>query len=260
MSTVKLNINEFTICLHCGCDQKIVDYQMESLKPLEKLYKIHWNNRIDRHPGAYDSYSELVNEAVVTSPTEFVILINDRAHPKPHEVMHILYLLENGYAAATKWSVAFMGLSKELFRKIGFWDERYFGGGYEDDEFVIKLRLNDLAYYESEEAQYDMNWQTQLRPSGGEKCARSQPHFMNKWRHTSTELRQVIPDEVYTKYDLGAARPDISSTWQPWSYSRIGIMYAERMITHGGGPTRTYHFRAPNGYEYRTVASDFLQK
>lgn len=253
-------ITEFTICLHCGCDQKIVDYQMESLKPLEKLYKIHWNNRIDRHPGAYDSYSELINEAVSTSPTEYVILINDRVHPKPHELMHIIDLLENGYAAATKYSVAFMGLSKELFRKIGFWDERYFGGGFEDDEFVIKLRLNDLAYYESEEGTYDMNWQTQLRPSGGERCARSQPHFMNKWRHSDTEIRQVMADENYSKYDLGPNRKDISDNWKSWRHSRIGVMFWERMVYNNGGESRTHHFMRPNGQEYRRITSEFMVK
>ena len=42
---------------------------------------------------------------------------------------HMLELLENGYAAVTKYSVGFMAFSKELIRKIGWWDERYYGGG-----------------------------------------------------------------------------------------------------------------------------------
>lgn len=253
-------IKEITICLHCGVSREIVNYQMSLLKPLEEEFKVHWNNRIDRHPASYDSYSELINESVCTSPTEFVILINDRCHPQPQEVKHIIELLENGYVAATKYSVGFIGLSKQLFRKIGFWDERYYGGGFEDDDFVLRLRLNNLAYYESEEAHYDMNWQSNLRAPGGEKCARSEPHFYAKWRHTPTEIRQVIPEETYEKYSLGPSRDDISDSWKNWSESKIGIFFRERMIYNNGGPSRTYHFRLENGLEYRKVCSEFIKK
>lgn len=250
-------IKEITICLHCGTSIDIVNHQMNLLKPLENEYKIYWNNRIDRHPGAYDSYSELINESVVTSPTEFVILINDRCHPQPHEAKHIIELLENGYAAATKYSVGFLGLSKELFRKIGFWDERYYGGGFEDDDFVLRLRLNNLAYYESEESNYDMNWQSNLRAEGGEKCVRSEPHFFAKWSHSPFEIRQVISDETYDKYNLGDQRTDISSSWKKWEDSKIGIFFRERMMYNNGGPSRTYHFRKENGFEFRKVSSNF---
>lgn len=254
-----IKIDEITICLHCGCNQELVDYQMNLLKPLEEHYKVHWNNRIDRHPGSYDSYSELINDSVLTSPTEFVILINDRCHPMPHEAIHIIQLLEEGYASATKYSVGFLGLSKELFRKIGYWDERYYGGGFEDDEFVLKLRLHDLAYYESEEGKYDMNWQSQLRPVGGQATAKSQPHFMSKWKHTPNEIRQVMEDEHYHKYDgkLGQDRTDISENWKKWNDSKIGIFFKERMLRNNGGPSRTYHFRNEDGTEFRKVTSDF---
>jgi hypothetical protein len=69
----KLNINEFTICLHCGCNRELVDNQIKDLKPLESTYKVHWNNRIDRYPKMYPTYSQLINHSVVTSPTEWVI-------------------------------------------------------------------------------------------------------------------------------------------------------------------------------------------
>ena len=79
-------IKEFTICLHCGCSRDVTNAQMEALKPLEDKYKVHWNNRIDRHPEIYESYSELINDSVATSPSEWVILINDRTNPKVEEV------------------------------------------------------------------------------------------------------------------------------------------------------------------------------
>ena len=68
-------MDSVTICLHCGCNKEIVYSQMEALESLEDKYEVHWNNRIDRYPYAYPSYSELINHSVATSPSEYIILI-----------------------------------------------------------------------------------------------------------------------------------------------------------------------------------------
>jgi hypothetical protein len=251
-------MKEITICLHCGSSWDVVNRQKEALKPLEEKYKIHWNLRIERNPGSYDSYSELVNDAISSSPTEIMVFLNDRVMPKVQDVEHMLWLLDNGYAAASKWSVAYIAYTKELIREIGWWDERYIGGGFEDDDFVLKLRLHNLAYYESEEGEYDQSWKSPLRPDGGDKCAKSEPWFRQKWRYSTEEVRRVLPDENYEKYagSLGERNPEIKDGWKDWNHSKIGIMFAERMITHRGGESRTHHFRLPNGYEFRSVTSD----
>ncbi len=251
-------IKEITICLHCGVSRDIVNNQMELLKPLENEIKVIWNNRIDRHPGSYDSYSELINDCISTSKTEYIIFINDRTHPQVHEVKHILELLESGYAAATKYSVGFMGFSKELIREIGWWDERYYGGGFEDDDFVLRLRLADLAYYESLEGKYDMNWQSNLRPVGGERCSKSEPHFRKKWSDRTDEIIRVIPEEKYDKYNniLGNRNIEISKNWKKWSDSNIGVFFKERQITNFAGPSRTYHFRDENGTEFKKITTE----
>ena len=121
---VQLKITKFAICLHCGCNEEIVNSQMKALNPLEERYEIYWNNRIDRHPEVYTSYSELINDSVATSPTEWVILINDRTNPTIEEVEKLLNLLENGFSCVLLYNVGFMGFSKELIRKIGWWDQR----------------------------------------------------------------------------------------------------------------------------------------
>jgi len=251
-------MKEITICLHCGNSWDVVKNQMKILQPLEQKYKIFWNLRIERHPEAYGSYAEMVNDAIATSNTEIMVFLNDRVLPKISEVEYMLDLLDQGYAAATQYSVGFIAYTKQLIRTIGWWDERYIGGGFEDDDFVLKFRLYDLAYYESEEGDYDQSWKSPLRPDGGEKCAKSEPWFKTKWQVSENEIRRVIPDEKYEKYEgkLGEENLEIKKTWKDWSYSKIGIMFAERMITHRGGESRTHHFRYPNGYEFRKVVSD----
>lgn len=245
-------IEEFTICLHCGANKEIVARQMELLAPLNHFFKVHWNNRIDRHPESYDSYSQMVNEAVVTSPTEYIILMNDRTVPKPREVLHILHLLQSGYAAATKYSVAFMGISKELFRTLGWWDQRFIGGGYEDDDFVLRLRMANLAYYESLEAEYDKSWKSPLRPDGGDACALSEPFFNRKWSQEDEQIVKVLPEEPYPEYDrlIGPRQPQIRNSWLDWSHSVIGVNF---YVRDHDGPSRTYWFRTREGVEFRRV-------
>ena len=251
-----MEIKEFTICLHCGCSLDVVNNQMNALKSLEEKYKIYWNNRIDRHPYSYNSYAELINDSVVSSPTEFVILINDRTKPKAEEVEHMIELLENGFTAVTKYSVGFMGFSKQLIRKIGWWDERFYGGGYEDDDFVLRLKLANLAYYESEEAEYDQSWKSQLFPQDGARCSKSEPWFKSKWMITNDSVIRVIPEENYGKYNLGESNIEIEQSWKDWSQSKIGIMFDYRKIHNNGGESRTHHF-LKNDYktEYRSVKS-----
>ena len=81
-----VKLEEFTICLHCH-EQHSVDQQMELLKPLEDEYNVHWNNRITRFPGKYPSYSNMLNHSIVTSPTEFIIMVNPRSVPKADEAL-----------------------------------------------------------------------------------------------------------------------------------------------------------------------------
>tara|TARA_A100001515_G_scaffold144733_1_gene149755 strand:- start:554 stop:1351 length:798 start_codon:yes stop_codon:yes gene_type:complete len=246
---------DITICLHNGFDRNIVDKQMSLLEPLKNEFNIHWNNRIDRHPETYETYSEMINEAVCTSPTETVILISDKSIPTVKEVLFMLQMLDRGFAAVSLCSVRFMGVTKELFRKVGWWDQRFIGGGYEDDDFILRLRLANLAYFESLSSEYDVSIQSPLQVDG-HGCALSEPHFRKKWIETASEIRKVIPEESYPKWDsmIGNSRPDISSRWLDWSHTIAGIDYGRKS---SDADSRTYHF-ALDDYktEYRTVASD----
>tara|TARA_R110000737_G_scaffold46137_1_gene66166 strand:+ start:197 stop:1012 length:816 start_codon:yes stop_codon:yes gene_type:complete len=229
-----METKEITLCCNCGWDRETVDKQMELLKPLDEVLDIHWNNRIDRHPDTYPSFSEMINDSITSSPTEIVIWLNDRVTPKPEDVIHIVELLESGFAAASKYSAAFFGATKELYRTIGWWDQRFYGGGWEDDDFVIRLRLANLAYYESQESEYlearilnQPEKITPLSPKDGANGAKSFPHFNKKWRQLESGITKVLPEESYPEYDklAGPKREDISSKWLGWHDSILGVDY-----------------------------------
>lgn len=198
---------------------------MEALEPLEDKYEVHWNNRIDRHPYAYPSYSELINHSVATSPSEYIILINDRCSPKADEAEKILNHLKEGYACSLLYNVGFMGFTKELVRQIGWWDQRFINGGWEDRDWVMRIAKANLALYESQEAEYSYDWKSPLQTN--DRCALSRPHFDKKWAFTQNEIIQNLSEEEYPNWDasLGEARLDIRNSWKKWSDSTLGIGY-----------------------------------
>lgn len=228
-------IKKFTICLHCGCSQDIVDAQMDALSPLSLKYNITWNNRIDRNPGMYESYSELINHSVATTDDEWIILINDRTYPTVDEVEKMLYLLENGYACVLLYAVGFMGFSKELIRKIGWWDQRFTYGGWEDRDWVYRIKKANYALYESIESTYDYSWKSPLNVPG---AVLSSQFWEEKYATSSEVVHQKLDEEIYPEWDktLGEGREDISSSWMSWNYSQLNIMYDPK-YRPGCGPS-----------------------
>lgn len=219
-----VSIKEFTICLHCGCNRELVDNQIKALKPLESSYKVHWNNRIDRYPKMYPTYSQLINHSIVTSPTEWVILINDRCSPKPHEIKKMIYLLENGFGCVLFYGVGFMGFSKELVRQIGWWDERFIQG-WEDRDWVWRMQINNIALYESCEAEYDYSWRSPLNHPAG-KCR--EEHLNAKYNFNTSGVVYInLPEETYQHWDLflGDQKPEIKNSWNSWNDSVLGFGY-----------------------------------
>jgi hypothetical protein len=250
--------NDITICLYAGEGrEKIVEKHTELLKPLQDHFNVNWNNRIDRHTGTYDSYSQLVNESIVTSPTERILLVSDRCIPTAEEALTAFNILEQGYALAGLWGIAYMAVTKELFRKVGWFDERFLGGGYEDDDFTLRMKLANVALYESIISNYDFSWRPP-RKDGHAACAASEPHFNRKWRQMPDYIARVLPEENYPHYDkaVGPARPDISGNWLLSKQSKYGVDYDNiKKRLQGAGPSRSKWFMINCETEYRKVLS-----
>jgi len=182
----------------------------------------------------YKSYSELINHSVATSKTEWVILINDRTHPTVEEVEKMIGLLQNGFACVLLYNVGFMGFSKELIRNIGWWDQRFTYGGWEDRDWVWRIKKADLALYESQEGTYDMSWKSPLNVPG----AILSGQFWGKKYYTSHAdiVYQKLPEEKYPQWDqmLGVPRNDIKESWNNWDKSKLNIMYDPRVRPGSG--------------------------
>jgi hypothetical protein len=158
----------------------------------------------------YPSFSKLINECVVESPTETIIICNDKARPKKE------HLLEQGYGFAGLYAWGFFGLKKELFRNIGFMDERFVGGNYEDSDYLRRMMEGNIAMYNSFEIDY-------IFMNSGWDISNTKTHFDKKWEHGDLPgnkyVKRLLPEEVYN-YHIGKKT---NIKFLPWSESFFSI-------------------------------------
>ena len=165
------------------------------------------------------SFSRLVNLCVANCPTEIVVMMSDKVLPKAEHVNKVITLLEKGYGFVGLYRFAFFAFKKELFRQIGPMDERFVGGGYEDDDFYIRLKEANIAMYVTEELEYK-------KASSSWDQSTTVNHFIAKWipnhdpsiklKHNIVSRR--IPEPNHT-YNFGPAVPTAFLSWGEHTYA-----------------------------------------
>ena len=153
------------------------------------------------------SFSKLVNSCVAAAPTEIVLLMSDKVLPTQQDVQRLVELLDQGYAMVALYRLAFFGFKKQLLRNIGMFDERFVGGGYEDDDLYLRLKEANLGVYITQEVAY-------TKSSSTWNYSLSRGHFLEKWGDIAQlgYSKRTISEDQY-KYELGAPVPADFLTW-----------------------------------------------
>lgn len=188
----------------------IISHRPERIQPI--IDSLHPEEVYHFDGSGYKSFSSLVNSCIANCPTEIVIIMSDKVLPTSEHVKKTLDLINDGYAFVALYRFAFFGFKKELIRRIGFMDERYIGGGFEDDDFYIRLREANLSIYATEEIPYERMHSTW-------SIVDMNQHFISKWGDVKENnfIHRSTLEENYS-YDLG---PSVDTTFRPWNDSII---------------------------------------
>lgn len=192
-------------CYHISKNPDIYDTIKKSLAPEEV-------NFFDG--SGYQSFSKLVNKCTEHCPTEIVIMMSDKTRPTHLDVKKVLQLISQGYAFVALYRFAFFGYKKELFRQIGCMDERFVGGGWEDNDFYIRLKEANLAAYITEEITYLPGSSSWEQPPNNEK-------FYQKWRSIENNTFPSVEradKNLHDEYDLGN---NVETNFNQWKDSYI---------------------------------------
>jgi hypothetical protein len=139
------------------------------------------------------SCSAVWNRAVIDCPAETVIICNEKARPEREHIDRTLSLLAEGHALVGLYRFGFFGFHKDLIRCIGWFDERYLGGWYEDCDCIYRLCEADVSYWEEESVPY-----IQMPSSWHHDDAHA--HWKAKWVWSDGWIR-LLGEEPQPEYD-----------------------------------------------------------
>lgn len=204
---IKNNSNpDYMVYLYSNKPEKF-NSRRESIKP-EIL--THFNG------ANIGNFSRIINKCIEQCPTETMVLISDKIMPRPHQVQKILTALDLGYAFASSYRFGFYGFKKELFRRIGMFDERFTPGGHEDLDFFVRLKEANLAVYMVDDADYSYG-------TSSWSAEESRKHWYAKWHEHGDSALERLLDEDSHNYNLGDSVPTKFLDYS-WSY----IKYSHR--------------------------------
>lgn len=158
----------------------------------------------------YPSYSKIMNDVIEVCPTELLIVCNDKGRPKPKHVEKVIKLIKKGFGMVWLHPFGFGGFYKDVIRQIGFYDERFTDGNYEDCDMYRRLKESNIAIYE----QFEIKW---LKKRSSWVSEKSKEHMKVKWRETDTTLTRLMLEEE-CKYDIGRRR---NIKFLPWNKSIV---------------------------------------
>lgn len=167
----------------------------------------------------YPSFSKLINDCILLSTTEVVLICADRCRPTELEIHKMIQLIKHGYGIVALWRFAFFGFKKEVIRRIGFFDEKFKGGWWSDWDMMRRLKFADIALYESQEGAYNKGPTRWNLPIDSEK------YYFSKWHEPGLKERlpthkyivRQQPDPVYD-YDIGELNGNV---FLPWDQSKV---------------------------------------
>jgi hypothetical protein len=209
---MKLNRpNSISICF-IGGDLSITKSQENNLIDLADKYMVEFLHRGDKFTRNYHSFSQIINEFVVESENEFMIFINPKINPRVEHVEDLIDKLCSGYCWVSRVSFGFWATTKELFRNVGLMDERFIGSEYEDNDFMIRLKIFSKAiFWEYKLDEYPYNFRFPFSSMRG----LSKDIFLYKWGDSRNDfyLNRMIEEKKLPKKIRLKRNYEIFNSW-----------------------------------------------
>jgi len=196
-----------TVVIACIDEEQFI----ETSKNIIDHVPVRWINGKNMSSFAY-----LVNQAVLSCNTEAVVFCSDRVRPNLAHILVMRQMLAGGWGMVGLCRWAFMGFYKQVFRDIGFLDERYIGGGHEDSDFLLRCMEGDISYFDRTEA---MGYIWSANTRWNKQLDAAKAHHDAKWGEDTaqkTYIRKLPEIDPYDRTLLGPERDDLKSNRIPW--------------------------------------------
>ena len=195
------------------------------------------------------SFSELANNCIKECTTEIFLFCSHRVSPTDDDIDRLISLLNAGYGYVGFYRMACFGINKDIINKIGYFDENFLKGGFEDDEYRIRLQCKNIAFYEDHSVIYRASaslWTT-------DEYIVNEKKLNDKYKldHDAKTITLEISDEYIHPINTSKYLPFNKSYIQPNNsfYSLLNISkYKYRFIINNNISHSNYTFKSV--YQY----------
>lgn len=159
----------------------------------------------------YDSCSKLMNDVIVNCPTETVFVIHDKMRPIESDIYRTLEYIVDGHGMAWLWPFGFGAFNKEVIRQVGFYDERFVGGQYEDCDMIRRFMEKDISLvmlHDVKRIEVPTSWRPWM----------AEMFYRQKWGGENS-MSRMLDDEKYL-YDIG---PSNNFKFKKWKESIVDV-------------------------------------
>lgn len=204
------------ICFMSG-DKKIAEEQSSRIDRSQLDFEVEEYFRHERNSFLCQTYSQMANETIDDTESEFMIFINPKTIISTEDIKFIIEKLCSGYCFVSLFGFAFCGFTKELIRNVGMLDESFLGGEYEDNDYLIRMKIFDkMIYWGQDWDKYDF-FKSKVDPNRGSSLTM----FWRKWRWKENKLISSNASKKTKSISRrhSSNREDISSSWKSFSES-----------------------------------------
>lgn len=190
----------------------------------ERIKFIH-NSFTERQP-----LVKIWNQCIKECPTDNVIIASWRQRPTPEHFRLIEEKLTEGYGMVTFDELHFFGFNKHLMTRIGFFDEGFTSGQYEDTDWFNRLKTNNIAIYMGPMSeQRHINGQY-VASTWADIAENNRIYYHSKWTEDANNktLIQKKDELNYSDRELYKSLPEIN--YKPWTESVL----AQNLISYFG--------------------------
>lgn len=207
--------DEVTLCLNSISKEHAIK-QLNGVDFKKLPFRINLYFVADKYPELVNSFSQMINDAVDDTDDEFMVFANPKSNITEDYLLDMVEKLCNGYSLVAFYSLGYFATTKQLFREVGMLDERFIGGEFEDDDFLLRLKMHGKKIqWEENKTKYQIS-ASYCPPLRGA----SYTVFWKKWR-TDNENMRPITHHYIKAYDShrrisvrhSKARYDIHESW-----------------------------------------------
>ncbi len=122
----------------------------------------------------FESFSKLCNSILKANPNKINVIIGDKCFPTKNDLECIVRLTKCGYGLVGAYKFGAFAIHPTFLRRVGYFDENFKGGGFEDSDLVIRAFESNVAVLLFEAIRY-IPLKSTWKSDAGKK------YFNEKW-------------------------------------------------------------------------------